>query len=202
MRRLPYLFLIPAIFSFSCIQKKDRSAATIASPGPSDRKICIDNIGWLAFSKSYSFLMSPGLSEKEKDKMMEETDKGNPGYDYKSDDSLLKKQFSRFEFIRDNELLLENFKYSNNPDTAIITPAGKQIKISFARDTLTNQNDKIVVYFDKSSAWARMYAYMELKYALLDIIPGGNKEIVVLNEGHVSNNDLYDFFVYEIETNE
>jgi len=39
---------------------------------------------------------------------------------------------------------------------------------------------------------------MDLKYCRLDIIPDGNKEIVLLSEYYIMNGDNFELFVYEI----
>lgn len=39
----------------------------------------------------------------------------------------------------------------------------------------------------------------DIKYLLLDIIPGGYKEVIVLNEYYIMNGDNSDLYIYEIK---
>ena len=196
MRNLSYFFLIVVIIFPSCTQRK-------SNPQPpahqTVKKITIKNVGAIEFNKSYSFIQSMTLSEKEIEQMKEETDNENPGNRNPADSSL-KNRFEKLGFVKDDELLLEKFKYSSDPEILMMSPAGKEIRIRIKKDTTTGLNNKMIAYFPPDSAEMRITHFMKLKYALLDVIPGGNKELVILDEGYLANNYLYDFFVYEIKT--
>lgn len=191
---LSLLFAFASIF-FSCARHKDTSDE---SP-PLAEKISICSEGWLQFARSYSFLMSMQLTEKEADRMMEVTAKENP-VDLHPYHSGLKKRFVKLGFVKGDEVLLQKFKFGSNTDTSFHNSSNRDIRIQFVRDTLTERANKLLVFQGQDSAEIRTEPYMELKYAFLDIIPGGNKEIVMMIEGHVSNNDLYYFEVFEVKT--
>jgi hypothetical protein len=199
MRRPSYLLLF-AIFFFSCTQRENKNQPPVStSLAPQTvKKISINEVGWVEFVKSYASI-DWRLSKKERDRETEEIDKLNPG-NRNSADSLLKKRFEKLGFVKGDDLLLGKFKYSDNPDTSITSPAGRKIKIHIEKDTISGRNSKIFAHSETDSAELKITIYWELEYALLDVIPGGNKELVILTEHYVANAYLYYFFVYEIKT--
>jgi len=201
MRSRSYFFLILAIISFSCTQKNimPQQPASALPAQETRKKITIEHVGGIEFSKSYSFVQSMTLSEKEIDKMMEEADKENPG-NRDPENSVLKERFEKSGFVIGDELLLEKFKYSSKPDTSITGPAGMEIKIRIKKDSITGRNSKMIAYSGKDSTEIKITIYMRLEYALLDVIPGGNKELIILSEHYLANTYFYDFDVYEIKT--
>jgi hypothetical protein len=198
MRSLSYLFLILTIFFFSCAHKENKQQPPVSTP-QTIKKITIEEAGWVEFAHSFSFIQSTTLTEKEKDKMMEEAEKENP-LNRNPADSMLKKRFEKLGFVEGDDLLLEKFKHSNKPDTSITSSAGGKIKIHIEKDTISGRNSKIIAYSGTDSAELKITIYMQLEYALLDVIPGGNKELVILDESYLANTYLYAFEVYEIKT--
>lgn len=194
MRRRLFLIFALANIVLSC-------ASHHKSPGHFNKKISICSEGWVRFVRSYSFLMSMYLSEKEKDRMYDKTAKENPFNNIPAD-SRLKKRFEELGFMSGDEVLLEKFRYMINPDSSFSGSATNDINYRFVIDSLTGRENKLIVFLGNDSSQIRTGPYMDLKYAFLDIIPGGNKEIVMLIEGYVSNNDLYDFEVFEIKTDD
>jgi len=194
------LFLILGVIAFACKRNKDKPHQPSALPGETSREqITICHEGGVEFDRSYSFLMSMDYSEKEMAKMMEETANSNPDNRMPAD-TRLKKRFEQLGFVDGDELLLHKFKYSSNPDTSITTATGHQVKIRFKQSQISTLDYRIVIYSGNDSTEIKTYPYMGLEYALLDVVPGGNKEIIILNERYLANNELYDFDVYEIKT--
>ena len=60
------------------------------------------------------------------------------------------------------------------------------LKIFFSNDSVDIDT--------KDSGWQK------LDYAFLDVIPGGNKELVFLNAYYIMNGYNFDFKVYKIKT--
>ena len=114
-------------------------------------------------------------------------------------DSIFRKRFEELGIVKGKELLLNNFRDSDKPDSTLTTATGKEIRVHFKKDTVRGTDNRIVVVGDNATAETNAAIYYNLKYALLDIIPGGNKEIVILNYHYLSNNELYYLDVYEIK---
>jgi hypothetical protein len=160
-------------------------------------KIIVRHVGDLQFEKSYSFLMSPTLSQKEIDKLFEETEKSNPKLVVMKKDDSLYKLLQNFDFISNQELLLKYFKYSSAEKLKLSDTVLGNIDIYFDRDKHRRGQWRIHAIIPGDSSQFIMGYAMELKYALLDIVPGGYKEVVVLDEGHIINTDLFNLLVFE-----
>jgi hypothetical protein len=192
------LLLIIIFVTVSCSQKKNNSSET-SSYNETHSKITVEYIGGIELVKSFSFIQSTTLSKKEIEKMMEETEKENP-INQKPADSAMRKKFEKLGFVKDVDLLPEKLKYSSKPDTFITSPIGTELRIRIKKDTINGRDSKVIVYTEKDSMQIKINIYLKLQYALLDVVPGGNKELVILNEYYLANNYLYDFDVYEIKT--
>ena len=142
--------------------------------------------------------------EKEIDRYYEKQEKSNPILTYRPDDSLgLKKQFEKFAFIKADELLLKKFKYSSKTKFHFTDSLGKQIDIRFDFMPGRIGGHKIIAYSGKDSFETKIPGIMQdLKYAFLDVFPGGNKEIVVLSEYYIMLGYNFDLLVYEIKAGE
>ena len=166
----------------------------------SERTISIHFVGEVDFRKSYSHLQ---FIEDEKEAAREEkkVDKSNPSTG--DENVALREKLDRFGFVKGHDLLLSRFKYSTSATNKLVDSSGKVLNIKFNR-LINDDNDysRMTVYGNIDSASMIIEAHMmDLKYALLDVIPGGNKEIVILYEWYISNGYNYDFLVYEIKTN-
>ena len=194
-------FFCPLFLFFCCHLKEKKQSTPILIPTvkKDNKKISIDFIGSIEFDKSFSFLQSPDLSKKEIDKLNKETKESNP---LKMDTTHenLRNRFEELGIVKGRELLLSKFKYDSKPEFLFTDQFDKIIKIKIERDTVGYNNNKIVVFNNSDSSEIKIDFFMELRYAFLDIIPRGNKELVILNEMHVSNTDIYTFEVFEIKT--
>jgi hypothetical protein len=165
-----------------------------------DTSICIRHAGFVEFVRSYSGIQSL-KTKKEIDRYVEKQRRSNPS-DIEGKNDNLRKQFEKFGFVKGKELLLRKFKSNTELDFSFIGQSGKQIKINFTRDTIKGFNDKIIASSGKDSCEIKARFFFGLKSALLDIIPGGNKELVMYSEDYLSNTEFYYFDVYEIIANQ
>ena len=196
----PFIFLIFSLFiTLSCSQKKNKPSENIPTAQKTEKKIAITSIGEIQFTRSYSEIQSM-TDEKEILRYIEKVDESNPGYMRYRSDSLLKSLFQNLGVVRDDELLLSKFKYSSKPDTTIKSHSGKEIRFHLQKDTTGNNHDRIIVFYDRDSSETRPTFHQKIEYAFLDVIPGGNKELVVLTEDYLMNTDIYTFDVFEIKT--
>lgn len=207
MERLFIIGLFIPLFIFaSCSQKKKQQPGNLLPVQKVERKLSITSLGIVQFVRSFSFLQSSTMSKKEIDKQYEETEKSNPVFtDYKGDstDIILKEYFERLGLVEDDEFLLSIFKYSNKPDTSIVNSRAEKVNIRVYRDTVGwGDHDKVYIFHGPDSASANATIYYDIKYVLLDVIPGGNKELVVLNEHYLMNTEFYYLEVFEIKTTE
>ena len=194
------LFALSLFFAL-CSPDKEKKSAPDTSVQKADTAISIRLAGSLEFNRSYSFIQSPSMSEKEKDRLLKEVSESNPLLSRSpGNDSIFRKRFEELGIVKGKELLLNNFRDSDKPDSTLTTATGKEIRVHFKKDTVRGTDNRIVVVGDNATAETNAAIYYNLKYALLDIIPGGNKEIVILNYHYLSNNELYYLDVYEIKT--
>ena len=190
-----------ALFIFSlCSPKKENNSSAATSIQKAENNISIKKIGTIEFTKSYSFIQSTLMSDKEKDKLFKEVSEGNPMLArIPSNDTVLLKKFEELNIVKGKELLIDNFKYGDNPDSTLPGANGKQIQIHFKKDTVRGTNNRIVIVDGKATAETRAAMHYSLKYAFLDIITGGNKELVLLEYHYISNTEIYYLEVYEIK---
>jgi hypothetical protein len=187
----------------SCTQKSNKQEqSVITSPIQEvDKKISLNLVGTLEFVRSYSEIQSLH-SKKEIDKYLEMQRKTNPSIIDKKIDEPLRKCFEELGIVQGNELLLYKFKPNNKLDFSFTDQFGKEIKIRFVRDIKIGLNDKIIASSGKDSCEIKARFFFGLKPAALDVIPGGNKELVVYSEHYLSNTEFYYFDVYEIIANQ
>jgi hypothetical protein len=199
-----FVFGVIVFIIISCTSNNKKQSANIPPVQKTEKSLSITSIGGVEFVRSFSEIMSL-RSQKKIDKFMREREKSNPGFmheSYRKDtiDIFLKKQFERLGFVKVNELLLAKFNYSSTPDTTTKSFSGKEIKFHFERDTISGRNDKIITFYGKDSSHTRATFYFKIEYVLLDVIAGGNKELIVLTEHYMANTEFYYFEVFEIKT--
>lgn len=195
------VFGVVVCIILACTSKNKKQPSNISTAQKTEKKISIEKIGSIEFNKSFSFLQSPDLSKKEIDKLYKETENSNP-YKMDTTNENLRKRFEELGIVKDRDLLLSQFKYKSNPEFSFIGQSGKEVKIKIVKDSTRFNNDKIIVNSNLDSSEIRMSIFMELKYALMDVISGGNKDLVILDESYVSNTYIYLLEVFEIKTKE
>lgn len=129
-----------------------------------------------------------------------EQEKANPTFDYWTDSSLVKR-FESLGLAKGAELFLSKFRFDTSSNLQLINSNGEKISLwfefapwRFNKNKLNASfaNDTIQINLPGSSAG--------LQYTWLDVLPGGNKELVYLDEYYIMNGDNFDFIVYAIKT--
>ena len=112
--------------------------------------------------------------EKERDKYYEKQDKSNPLLMPPEKKDSLKDKFEKLGFVNGEGLLLNRFKYNAKKEFQFDDDSGKSINIRFKHNE-KNGEWKLIVLAQQDSSEIKLPSLQELKYALLDIIPGGYK---------------------------
>ena len=141
------------------------------------------------------------VNEEEREAYIAKQEKSNPQVGY-SPDSILIKQFERLGLIKNNELLQKEFKLQTEQKTAFIDRANRSFPVEFFNDSLTgNVHFKIFFTGDSIEVDTKATSLQDLDYIFLDVIPGGNKELVFLDDYYIMNGYNFDLKVYEIKSN-
>ena len=162
--------------------------------------ISLRRIGFIAFRRSFAdlqFIKDP----KEQDAYLQREEKANPILSYIDSDSSIVHQMQKSGFVKGDELLLKRFRHQTLSTSKLIDNSGDTITIRFA--FLKGRLDayQITAFNGSDSASQQTYTFTEeLQYAFLDIVPGGNRELVVLNTYYVMNGYNFDFEVYEVSS--
>jgi len=200
MKQAFFLGIIVCIL-LSCISKNKKQSANTSSVQKVEKKISITSIGGIQFTKSYSEIQSM-TDQKKIDKYIEKIDRSNPKYMEPRSDSLFLPLFQNSGLVKGYELLLSKFIHSDRPDTSIKSSSGKEISFHFAKDTISGRKDQIIVYYNGSSDSTQSLPifHQQVEYAFLDVIQGGNYELIVLVEDYLMNTEIYSFEIFEIKT--
>ena len=174
-------------FLFSCNQKRE---VEVKFTGEVDTRRTFASIQSIA-------------DEKERDKYIEEQEKSNPVVlnDFSASDSILIAQFERIGLVKKGEFLQARFKSQTKSQISFIDRAKQIFPLKFYDDSLTGSTH-FKIFFSKDSIDIDTKAspLQNLDYAFLDIIPGGNKELVFLDDYYIMNGFNFDYKVYEIKT--
>ena len=164
----------------------------------SARKLSIEQVGELRFRKSYN------MTDKEHRPTYYDYDGLNAG-------SPLLKRFKALGYLNNKyELLtkkLTSFKLFNieKPDTTFHLADNLNNEISCQ----IKKADSVYTYdlFVADSAQRILqkidnkFILPGLQFSTLDIVPGGFKEVILLDAYYIIKGDNYDFFIYEIKYN-
>jgi hypothetical protein len=191
-------------FLFSCNQNdagKNKTSSVTALA--IKKKIEVRFIGEVRTRRSFAGLQFID-DEKEQDKYVAEQEKNNPtvGSYFTATDSMLIEQFERLGLIKNDEFLEAKFKPQTKP-VVIFTDNAKQVyPVHFYHDTLTSSTHfKIFLSKDSIDIDTKATPLQDLDYAFLDVIPGGNKELIFLDDYYIVGGYNFDFKVYEIKFN-
>jgi len=139
--------------------------------------------------------------EKERERYIEMQEKSNPTVgEVTGEDSLLIAAFERIGLLKNNEFLKDRFKPQTKQVTTFTDNSKRLFTLTFFNDSLTGN-----VHFKISSSKSTVdidtqaTSLQDLDYAFLDIIPGGNKELVFLDDYYIMNGYNFDLKVYEIK---
>jgi hypothetical protein len=204
-RFLPILAIVLMSSIYSCSQKKNTSTQETGIPVPeadTTKNISIHFIGDVEFRKSYAHIPSME-DEKEAAKEGQRVDESNP-VSLDEDKISIRSTLEKFGFVKGTELLLNKFRFTRKEQNELSDSSGKVVRITIDHsigDKMEDDYWSMRAFHEKDSANTKIDAHlMELKYALLDIIPGGYKEIVFLYEWYIANGYNYDLLVYEVKT--
>jgi hypothetical protein len=189
-----------AAFLFSCSQKdaEEKGKSLLQSTKP---KIEVRLIGEVRSRKSYSNIQFMD-NKKEIDNYLIKQEASNPVvYDTSGLISkMLATQFERLGLIKNGEILLKNFKKQTDEKTTYTDSIGREISILFYHSQLTDHyHFKLLSATDSVDIDTGGTNLQDLDYAFIDVIPGGNRELVYLNDYYIMNGDNFDFKVYEIK---
>jgi len=142
-------------------------------------------------------------NEKERDKYIVEQKKSNPMLmnTGSAADSILIQQFKRLGLVKDDEFLQTMFKPETKPQINFIDNANQNFPVKFYNDSLSGTvHFKIFFSKDSIDIDTKATPLQDLDYTFLDVIPGGNKELVFLDDYYIMNGYNFDLKVYEIRT--
>ena len=152
------------------------------------------------FRRSYGAAQYMDLTEAQFDSLEKDTPL------CMDDRDSLGKKLEKFGFVKGNELLLDKFKYDTTSEFQLKDQTDHTIQVKFYPLVLERPGSKVKLsVFDNSDSAVlnlvdslRYETMQDFKYAVLDIIPGGFPEIVLLNQWYIANGDNFEFFILEI----
>ena len=192
---------------FSCgpnTQKKPaerQQDKIIPTPATNKKQVEITFLGEIRTRRTFADIQFID-NEKERDKYVAEQERSNPiVYDISPGDSLLIRQFQRLGIIKNGEYLEKRFKPQTKEKAVFIDSSKRNFPLNFLYDTVTGSTHfKIFFSTDSVDIDTKGFVWQKLDYAFLDVIPGGNKELVFLDDYYIMNGFNFDFKVYEIKT--
>lgn len=111
----------------------------------------------------------------------------------------MKKRFAERGLVKDDQLLLSKFRFNPSADFQLTSPLKDTLSVKITPTAEDFSLYTISVTGKGRTARVDIPEYMqELKFTLPDMVPGGYKEIVILNEYYIMNGDNFDLLVYEI----
>ena len=196
--------IVLAAFLFSCNRQKteEKKQDVIASITPVKKELEVKYIGVVRTRRTFADIQFI-QDEKELDRYVAAQERSNPlVFDivpYR--DSSLLKGFEKLGLIKKSEFIQARFKPQTQQKTSFIDSAKRAFPVKFYNDILKgNVHFKIFLSKDSIDIDTGATSLQNLDYAFLDIIPGGNKELVFLDDYHIMNGDNFDLMVYEIKT--
>ena len=168
-----------------------------------ERKLKITKVGDFMFRRSYAAIQFRDVSDNELDSI----ERSNPGPGLNTDnpkDSLLMLHLQK-EGILDSafHLVRSKFPEAVPHQFTLINKNGNQLQGRFVPRhtpeftdlyTLTLANKKQEINYELEEHYGALNR--DISYLLLDLIPGGFREIVILNEFYISNGDNSNIMIY------
>lgn len=171
--------------------------------------ITISDPRQFSFRRSYSyFVQFSDLSEEEIDKEVETIRNSNPLNGDLHPDTVALERMHVFGIVDEKYSLYRNSFLQNPPKHFELQDQhGRILDCSFIRpgDSLETGSYKLDIRLGNEVITRTVpgyYGYLngDISYRLLDLIPGGFPEIIILHEYYVSNGDNSDLYVYEIKS--
>ncbi|MBI5857767.1 MAG: hypothetical protein HZB42_08950 [Sphingobacteriales bacterium] len=186
-----FLLLISSIIIVaSCTDKKSDN-------------LSIQKVGELLFRRSYAAIQFRDVPEKELDSI----ENSNPGT-YANSDTVLLKKLQEFGLVDEKYGLIISMFHSNGTKSFELNSDEKKIRCRIERPADQDKYDLYNLVAVNGNKRSKIeieghYGVLngDIKYLLFDIIPGGYKEIVILNEYYIMNGDNSDLYIYEIKSN-
>lgn len=191
-----------AAFLFSCSHQEEKGNDKNSFQPLTKPKIEVTLVGELRARKSYAGIQFRE-NQKEIDDYLEKQRAGNPEVEiFDSATKFLATQFEKHGLIKNGEFLLKKFEKKTDEKIIYVDSSGRKISLSFFSNPLTGDyHFKLLFATDSVEVDTKATTLQDLDYAFLDIIPGGNKEFVFLNDYYFMNDDNFDFMIYEIKIN-
>lgn len=197
-------FLLGAAVLFSCVRnaekEESKAVTTIPQAKAAAKTISVELVGTIETRRSYSGLQVIE-NEKARDAYYNKQKNSNPELElrFNNQHNALEERFIKLGFIRENEFLLNKFKKQTKETTSFKDISGEKITLKFYNDDSSHTHFKIFCRNDSLDINTHAISLQDLDYNFLDIIPGGNKELVFLDDYYISNGDNFYFQVYEIK---
>ena len=200
------LFVFITLITCGCKEKQMNKPVAQTKPqakAETPKEISIKKIGELRFRRSYAAIQYREMSDAE----LESIRRSNPEPDY-FNDSILVKKFQTLGLVnKQEELLLKKFKsiklYDYDHPEAYFTLEDSIQKKLIALLCRRYAENEFNLWVSDSLLTAEIGVegfYPEgLKFMLVDVIPGGYKEVVILNNYYIMNGDNSDLLIYEIK---
>lgn len=184
---------------FSCSQRRIKQAENTLPVKQVAKKISITSVGAIEFVRSFSFIQSNFLSEKERDRLFDETSKRNP-VKIDNTDEPIRKRLEELGIVKGNELLLNKLKTNYEPSFSFTDLSGQEIKVKLLPDTIFGLTHKINASSELDSCEIKTLLHIGAQSAMFDVVPRCNKELIIFSASYGSNTDFYYGNVFEIKT--
>jgi hypothetical protein len=187
----------------SCNHKKNPDKIILITP-KIKKEIEAKFVGKIETRRTWVGIQSI-YNEKERVKYVAEQEKSSPVViGYSPQDSTLIKQFQRLQLIKGGVFLEARFKTHTKQKATFVDSSERNFSLIFFNDSLTG-NAHFKIFFSNDSIDVdtknKPLPLQKLQYRFLDVMPGGNKELVFLNEYYIMNGYNFDLEVYEIKYN-
>lgn len=196
------LFILFVSLFISCNNKKaDNNKNKVKIEIPNN--IVVHLIGIVSTRKTYAGIQFI-KNKRERDSYLKKQKASRPLVEtiFDSTTGFLIKKFEKSGIIENGKLFLQKFRGQSDEKTIYVDSSGKRLSLIFFSSQLTGHlHFKLLFETDSIEVDTYASSFQKLNYAFLDIIPGGNKELVFLNEHYIMNGDNFDFMVYEIKIN-
>lgn len=158
----------------------------------------VGSVGELQSRKSYAAIQFMDVSEDSITAYIKREQKSEPWL-YSSADSTLEKLFQQAGLVVNKRFLLSKFNSDTAKETIFIAANTQKYPLTFYTDSTTGTTHfKIKDGTKNIDINTEANDMQQLDYAFIDLIPGGNKELVFLDDYYIMNGDNYHFKVYEI----
>lgn len=173
--------------------------------GCGEKKLTITKAGDFMFRRSYADIQFGIIDDHDVDSIMN----SNPSLGGKllnREDSVLLSGLRESGILDSSyNLVRSKFPESVPKQFRLTGKNGKQLECSFTHRTPAEFSDQydLIISGKKQEVITELEEHYgslnrDISYVLLDLIPGGYPEIVVLNEYYIMNGDNSDIFIYQV----